>query len=129
VTQKSNRDPLKTIKKEVLEPFGLVPNSKEVKLMEKIEKTEALFAPILIHKQPKDKKLKENKKDSSSTSVSKESSHKHSSRFQCHKTFLIRHSRYRKLSYNVCSEYLRGKPEACPSGARSLTLLANIRPA
>jgi hypothetical protein len=43
----------------VLDPFTLVPNSKEVKLL---DKTEALFAPILIHKQPKDKKLKENKK-------------------------------------------------------------------
>ena len=72
----SNRDPLKTLKKEVLDPFSLVTNAKEVKLLEKSE----LFAPLLIHKQPKDKKLKENKKqESSSVSVSKESSNKHSS--------------------------------------------------
>jgi hypothetical protein len=72
----NNRDPLKTIKKEVLDPFSLVTNAKEVKLLEKPE----LFAPLLIHKQPKDKKFKENKKQESSiVSVSKESSNKHSS--------------------------------------------------
>jgi len=74
IKSNSLRDPLKIIKKEALDPFSLL-NSKEVKLMDKTE----LFAPIIIHKhsKDKDKKLKENKKESSN-SGSRESSNKYS---------------------------------------------------